>query len=56
MESQEIDEVLEELKKHLEKLNDKMEGEVLTESTKHKKMYKEIIKLAGELNDFFITE
>lgn len=53
MESQEIDQVLEELKKRLEKLNDKMEQEVLVESTKHKKMYREIIELAGELNDFF---
>jgi predicted AlkP superfamily phosphohydrolase/phosphomutase len=56
MESRDINEVLEELKKHLERLNDKMQSEVLTESMKHKQMYKEIIKLAGELNDFFITE
>jgi hypothetical protein len=48
-----MDKVLEELKRRLETLNHKMEDEVLVECNKRKKIYKEIIDLAGELNDFF---
>ena len=48
----EVDKMLVELQKYIDELNKKLISEVPTELRKSRKTYTDIIKIAGELDDY----